>query len=390
MTLVRPLALAALILSFAAPAPARAAEPARQDLWTAGEGGYKLYRIPGLIVTAKGTLLAYCEARKTGSDWGEIDLLVRRSTDGGKTWSDPKRLAERPADAKQNPVAAARKQAKEGQVALNNPVMIADRSGAVHLIYCVDYFRCFHARSDDDGQTFGPAAEITDQAFGPYRPAYDWKVLATGPGHGVQLSTGRLIVPVWMSLGTEGNGHRPSAVSTIYSDDAGKTWHGGAIVCTHPAPKNPSETAAVELADGRVMLNIRHEGPEKFRAVTTSADGAKDWTPVAYDKALPEPVCFGTILRVSGGKGSADKSRILFANPHNPTDRKRRNLVVKLSEDEGQTWAAQKVIDAGPAAYSDLAAGPGGKVYCLYESGGKSGKDYAALTLVTFGLDELK
>ena len=398
MPIARAFVAAALLVSLLSLAPpARAAEPTRTDLWTAGEGGYVMYRIPGLVVTAQGTLLAYCEARQAGGDWGNIDLLVRRSTDGGRTWDAARKLADPPADAQTNAVALARKQAKEGQITMNNPVLIADRAGPVHLLYCVGYGRCFYARSDDDGRSFGPAAEITEQAFGPYRPAYDWKVLATGPGHGIQLSpgqaspSGRLLVPVWLSLGTESNGHRPSCVSTIYSDDGGKTWWNGAVVCDNPNPKNPSETVAVELSDGRVMLNIRHEGPEKFRGVTTSPDGAKDWTPLRFDKALPEPVCFGTIHRLSGGKGSPDKSRILFANPHNPENRQRRNLTVKLSEDDGQTWTASKVLEPGISAYSDLAVGPDKAIYCLFERGGVGGKQShtAALTLVKFDLEWL-
>lgn len=365
-----------------------AAEPQRQDLFAAGENGYVQYRIPGIVVTGKGTLLAYCEARKASSDWGHIDIVYRRSTDGGKTWSRAKPLAERPADARRSEAAIARKQGKDGEITLNNPVLIADKSGAVHLVYCVEYGRCFYSRSDDDGQTFATPVEITS-AFEKVRPQYAWKVLATGPGHGIQLSTGRLLIPVWLSLGTESNGHRPSCVSTLYSDDSGKTWHVGQIVCNNPNPKNPSETVAVELSDGSVMLNIRHEGPAKFRGVTTSPDGVKDWSPIRFDEALPEPVCFGTIQRYSGGKSGTGKNIFLFANPHNTTDRKRQNLSIKLSDDDGKTWPVNKVLEPGLSAYSDLAVGPDGKIYCFFERG-VDGKAYARLTLATFDLDWLR
>ena len=107
--------------------PGFAAEPVRQDLFTAGIGGYELYRIPGIVVTEKGTILAYCEARKTGSDWGAIDLLYRRSIDGGMTWSDPVPLGKRPAHARRNPAAVARHQGVDGAITMNNPVMIAIR-----------------------------------------------------------------------------------------------------------------------------------------------------------------------------------------------------------------------------------------------------------------------
>src|SRR5580704_6717739 len=78
--------------------PAPAAKPflEKSDLFEAGKGGYAVYHIPGVVVTAKGTLLAWCEARQKGSDWDAIDILLRRSTDGGKTWSDPRKIADVP------------------------------------------------------------------------------------------------------------------------------------------------------------------------------------------------------------------------------------------------------------------------------------------------------
>ena len=104
----RSAAALAAVLVAATALSSRAAEPLleKTDLFTAGTAGYALYRIPGVVVTAKGTLLAYCEARKSASgDWGTIDVLMRRSTDGGKTWSEARRIVTPPADAKPNPLA---------------------------------------------------------------------------------------------------------------------------------------------------------------------------------------------------------------------------------------------------------------------------------------------
>jgi Neuraminidase (sialidase) len=343
------------------------------DLFEANAGGYAHYRIPGLVVTRAGTLLAYCEARKsTRGDWGTIDILMRRSTDGGLTWGPARKVVTPPRDATKNPVALAQGLARPGEVTLNNPVAIADqKTGAVHFLYCVEYARCFYQRSDDGGATFTGPVEITP-AFEAFRPEYPWKVLATGPGHGIQLSNGRLLVPVWLSTGTGGHAHRPSAVSVVYSDDHGKTWHRGDVVAAHPDPINPSETAAVELADGRVMLNVRHESEPHLRGVTVSRDGATGWGKLRYDPALPEPVCFGSLVRLSKRLGG-DKDRILFVNPHNPAGRERRNLTVKLSEDEGQTWPLSRVIEPGPSGYADLAVGPDGTIYCFYERGSAGG-----------------
>jgi sialidase-1 len=360
--------------------------PEKTDLWSANTDGYALYRIPGLVRTARGTLLAYCEARKTGtSDWDQSDVMLRRTTDGGQTWEPSRKLVNAP-EVPRNPLA--KKRPTESGLTVNNPMAIPDRErGLVHFLFCVEYAHCFYARSTDDGKTWSKPADITP-AFDRFRPEYDWKVLATGPGHGIQLRSGRLLVPVWLSLGTGAGAHRPSCNATLYSDDGGKTWQRGAIVSGEPNPHNPSETAAVELSDGRVMLNFRHENPERLRAVTASPDGISAWSPLRYDAALPEPICQGSLVRLSG---KPRRNRILFANPHNPTGRERRNLTLKLSYDDGATWPVAKSLEPGISAYSDLAAAPDGTIFCFYEHGGLNDEHYrtAALTLARLDLEWL-
>ncbi len=359
-----------------------------QELFTSGEGGYALYRIPGLIVTARGTLLAYCEARKgERGDWGTIDLLLRRSTDGGRTWSDPQKLAEPPSDWQKNPLALKQKLGAADEVTLNNPLLIADRTlDVVHALYCVEYNRCFYRRSDDDGKSFGAPVEIT-ATFEKFRPHYAWQTLATGPAHGLQLSgkpkkDGRLVVPVWLSTGEGGHAHRPSCVATIYSDDNGRTWECGEIAVPHAEGFNPSETVVVELGDGKVLLNFRHEGKPALRGVITSADGATGWTKLRYDKALPEPVCMGSIVRV---QRASEKPLIAFANLHNSASKERKNLTVKLSRDDAQTWPHARTLEPGSSGYSDLAATADGTIYCLFERGA-SGNAFRprGLTLAKF------
>jgi sialidase-1 len=334
-----------------------AAEPQKTDLFVAGEGGYAAYRIPGLVATDR-TVLAYCEARKhDAADWGEIDLLVRRSTDGGVTWDAARRPFRAPVDARPNRVAPRR---PNGGLTFNNPVAIAD-GAAVHFLYCVEYSRCFYARSDDGGATFTEPVEIT-ATFEAFRPQYDWKVLATGPGHGIRLDGGRLLVPVWLSTSTNGP-HRPSRVATIFSDDGGQTWRAGDLVPT-PELANPSETAVAQVG-GEVILNIRHEGEPHQRAVVRGRDGATGWGKVEFDPALPEPVCMASLLAV----GPPDKPRLLFSNPHNPTGRERKNLTIKLGDDGGHTWPHARTMEPGPSAYSDLAAS-GEALLCFYERKG--------------------
>ncbi len=374
----------------------------KQDLFVAGDGGYKIYHIPGVVVTAKGTVLAWCEARKKGGDWDDIRILLRRSTDEGKTWSSPKCIADVPGPIAKNPVALRLKGVSTNDVTYNNPVLIADRDGTVHMLFCLEYMRCFYQRSDDDGVTWSAPVEIT-KTFEEFRAAYDWKVLATGPDHGIQLRTGRLIVPVWLSTATGGGAHRPSVAATIYSDDHGKTWSAGdiAVPCTDDWI-NPSETIAIELADGRVMLNARNESKTHRRLVTFSADGATGWSIPKFDGDLLEPICMAGIVRYSSGKDGG-KNRILFCNPNNLSradgkekpgqNRDRKNLSVKISYDEGKTWPVNKTIEPGLGTYSDIAVTKSGTILCFYGSAGTNpgANSFAggALTLARFNLEWL-
>ena len=258
--------------------------------------------------------------------------------------------------------------------------------------------RSFYQRSTDDGATWSVPVEITG-AFEGFRKSYDWKVLATGPDHSIELRTGRLVVPVWLSTGTGGNAHRPSVTATIFSDDHGATWHAGeiAVPCTDEWI-NPNETVAIELAVGRVMLNVRSESKAHRRLITTSKDGATNWSTPKFDDALLEPICMAGIVRFST-EASGGKNRILFSNPHNleRTDgkaeegknRDRKNVSVKLSTDEGATWPVNKTIEPGASMYSDIAVTHAGTILCFYGSGAKPGFAGDALTLARFNLEWL-
>ncbi|MGI8604889.1 MAG: sialidase family protein [Verrucomicrobiales bacterium] len=372
------------------------------DLFDAGHGGYALYRIPGMVVTQRGTVLAYCEARRTGkSDWDSIDILLRRSTDVGQSWGPPGKLSDVPGSKAKNPAIKDYRPANANDVTYNNPVTIAGRNGAVHFLYCLEYMRGFYLRSQDDGVTWSGPREIT-RTFDKFRPDYDWKVIATGPGHGIELKNGRLLAPVWLSTGTGGgNAHRPSVTATIFSDDDGKTWQRGQVAVPNTAEWiNPSETAAVQLGDGSVMLNVRSESKTNRRLVTTSRDGATDWSMPRFDHALREPICMASIVRLSQ-KPSGHKDRIVFANPDNLSradgqeapgrPRDRRNLTIKLSYDEGETWPVNKVLEPGVSGYCDLAVTNDGTVLCLYERGSTDGKSARLdrLTLACFNLEWL-
>lgn len=364
------------------------------DLFESGDHGYQRFHIPGIVVTAKGTVLAWCEARKRdGNDWDDIDILLRRSTDEGKTWSEAKKIVQVDGPKKKNPFALQLSHTDPNTVTYNNPVLIADRDGTVHMLFCLEYMRCFYQRSSDDGITWSKPVEITD-AFEGFRKNYDWKVLATGPNHSIQLQNGRLIVPVWLSTGTGGNAHRPSVTATIYSDDGGETWQAGDIAIPNTDTFiNPNESVAVQLNDGRVMLNTRSESKAHRRLVVTSPNGATNWSEPKFQEDLVEPICMGGIVRYSHG----GENVLLFTNPDNleggrggepapGKSRARKNVTVCISRDEGKTWPTKRSIEPGWSAYSDIAVTKSGTILCFYGRGEKASFSGDKLTMARFPL----
>ena len=316
---------------------------------------YKSTRIPALVITPKGTLLAFCEGRiGTASDWADMNLIMRRSTDGGKTWGEIT-------------IIDSNKGAPVG-----NPTPIVDDNGTVHLLYQSDYAEAFYTHSDDDGLTWKASANITD-VFDQFKPDYNWNVLAPGPGHGIQLKNGRLLAAVWLANSAKTKprrSHGPSCVATVYSDDLGKTWKRGAIVADSSAViSNPNESMPVQLEDGTVLLSIRNPGHIKRRAFSTSPDGAQNWSSIRYAEELFDPTCMASIIAIPADK-KKNMQAVLFVNPdsRNIAKHPRQNLTAKLSYDGGHTWPVQKVLNSGASGYSDLAVGPDGMIYCLYET----------------------
>ena len=335
------------------------------EVFPSQSNGIERHRIPGVVVTTKGTVLAYCEARKSdSSDWGEIEINLRRSADGGRTWEAPRMIAHHGPRIEGNP---REKTGGEHEQTVNNPVAIVDRTtGAIEFVYCVNYARCFSMRSIDDGVTWSAPIEITS-SFEPFRRSYDWKVIATGPGHGIQLKSGRLVVPVWIAFGGVGD-HGPSAAGTIFSDDHGQTWCAGDIAVPNGREfTSPNETMLAELSDGRVMLVTRSNSAANRKIVTVGPDGAAGWDKPFFHDQLWAPRCMAGLVSYPSAPGT-----LLFSNPHTlPTEPgrigARENLSIKLSRDDGRTWPVNKTLAAGPSAYSDLAVLPDGTFLCLYE-----------------------
>ena len=345
------------------------------DVFSSGQNGVALYRIPGVVTTSKGTVLAYCEARKsTKADWGEIEVHLSRSIDGGKTWEPTKHIAHKGERIEGNPT---KKSGGEREQTVNNPVAIVDReTGAIEFLYCVNYARCFSMRSVDEGVTWSKPIEVTP-VFEPLREKYDWKVIATGPGHGIQIKSGRLLIPIWLAYGKLGD-HHPSAAGTIFSDDHGKTWQAGDIsVPDEGQYGDPNESILAELLDGRVMMISRSESKPSRKLITYSFDGATNWTKPIFQDELWEPICMASLISQPSSPGT-----LIFSNPHSlgrdkagneiPGGRgKRENLSIKMSRDSGKTWPVNKTLERGNSAYSDLTSLADDTILCLYESQNK-------------------
>lgn len=330
--------------------------------------GYTMFHVPAITISEKGTVLAFAEARYgKGSDYDEIDVVMRRSTNG-INWEPLKVVIP---FTKGKPT--------------GNVVPIADRNGTIHLIYQIQYANVFYRQSSDEGQTWSTPVNIT-HAFDEFKKDYDWKVVAPGPGHGIQLKNGRLILPAWLCIpnpAIPGGNHRPSCVATIYSDDHGKTWKRGAIVMDHgdvavngEVVVNPNESMLVELTDGSVLLNARNESLPNRRVMSRSSDGISNWSKPFFNQDLFEPVCMASMARLTGNESS--KTRLLFLNPDSrnnpilirpqqPVYRPRENVTLRISYDEGLTWPVQKSLYSGGSGYSDMAVDKNGLIYALYQ-----------------------
>lgn len=336
-------------------------------LFTSRQQDYFNFRIPALVCTARGSLLAFCSARYgNGDDWAASDLVMRRRPAGQAHWEPMVVLAA------------------NGEQPHDNAVPIATRAGKVHLLYSVNSCRLFYRCSEDDGLSFGPPREVTEVLEG-FRSQYAWNVAVPSPGHGLELASGRLLLPLWLSTG--GLLHRPSAVATLYSDDGGNAWQRGELVVQDSAQvKNPSESTLMELSSGQILLSIRNETAGNRRLLAVSPSGIDRWQWAYSD--LPEPVCMASSLRLHNGKllhlapdpqsGHTQSwyGRTAPLTPHDDTHaapRVRQRLTLYASHDEGQTWQLGRVVDPGMAGYSDLAQDQTGSIHILYEKGALGG-----------------
>lgn len=333
-------------------------QPVGQPLFVSGQEGYHTYRIPAVVVTTQGTVLAFCEGRKhSGGDAGDIDLLVKRSTDHGKTWS-PQQIIWNDADNTCGNPCAVVDEATGTVWLLSTWNRGDDREPAIIAKTSKDTRRVFVIHSTDDGLSWSAPRQITGDV-----KLTNWTWYATGPGSGIQIQhgphQGRLVIPCdHIEADTK---HYYSHI--IYSDDHGKTWKLGGTTPRHQV----NECEVVELTGGRLMLNMRnYDRLQRNRQVALSEDGGLTWKEQRFDEALIEPICQAAIERFSW-PGQSNRSVILFSNP--ASTNQRSHITLRASLDEGRTWPLARALHLGPSAYSDLAVLANGRIACLYEAG---------------------
>ncbi len=313
-------------------------------------------RIPALLRTKKGTLIAVAEGREKNSDQAGNDLVVSTSKDDGASWSAPRVAYE------------------QGKDSCNNPTLVEDELvGRVYLFFqtfpagshefgglpagnAPDGTRIRIIASDDEGATWSKPSDVTADL----KPA-DAVTTASGPGIGIKLKhplhAGRLVIPF------NSQDKKKSFVNWVaYSDDGGRSWHRGANVPQEDG-RQLNEVQVAEARDGTLYLNSRRWKGSAFRKVSWSKDGGQTWTAAEDDITLPDPTCQGSLLRIDQGAESC----LYFLNP---AGKGRANGTIRLSRDGGRTWIAQKTAFPGPFAYSSMAALADGRIGVLYEPAG--------------------
>jgi len=360
-----------ILLCCVAVATARAAEPSFTTVFTNGQDGYPAYRIPSLLTTKRGALLAFAEGRMSLRDHAENDIVLKRSADGGQTWGALQLVAEDGTNALGNPTAVVVRDTGRVLLMYQRYAQGFDEHKAEPGLDGPRVCRTWLQHSDDDGATWTKPREIT--AF-VKRPT-EVTSTATGPGTGLQLArgknAGRILMP--FNQGPYGKWK----VYAVFSDDGGATWRYG-DTAPEPGRGFANEVQFVELNDGSVMLNARNQNGTKLRKVSISRDGGETWSPLRDDPALIESQCQASIVRHPGG-GDPARDVFLFSNPATQTGR--TNGTIRLSRDEGKTWPVSRVLYPGGFAYSCLASLPDGSVGCLFERDGYKTISFARFTL---------
>jgi sialidase-1 len=353
-------------------------------VFVSGTGHHESYRIPAIIRLPDDRLLAFCEGRVSSArDFGDIDIVLKRSDDDGRTWSAMSTVVDNDSLQAGNPAPV---------VDLSDP---AYPNGRIFLFYNTGnnhegevrkgngLREVWYITSGDRGETWSAPTNITIQVHRPKQPllnaAYnfteDWRSYANTPGHAMQFAwgayKGRIFVAANHSSGDPKPGARDYAAHGYYTDDHGKTFQLAPSVNV----SGSNESTATELSGDGLMMNMRNQhGDIRSRIVALSHNGGAMWDSVFFDRHLPDPVCEGSILTLGVKKG---KAILAFSNAADTVNRD--NLTLRISFDEGKTWKKNIVIDKGAAgkeknhaAYSDIVKTGNGTIGVLYESEGYS------------------
>ena len=381
-------ALAMLCLSTTSLAQQFNFDASYTDLYKAGDANVHTYRIPAIIQSKDGTILAFAEARQgTASDTGDINMVVRRSKDGGKTWGDIITIWD------------------DGKNVCGNPAPVVDqRTGRIVLLMTwnkgsdhepdifnrtsEDTRRVYMTYSDDDGLSWATPVEITQTA-----KLSEWTWYATGPCHGIQLQKGphkgRLVISGNHGFDKPNGQCNGNSSHLIISDDGGKTWRLGAGEDNELEKGNESTVA--QLKNGDLMLNMRNAYVDNYQAqgsarrVAISHDAGESFAAadIYHDRMLLEPICQGSLLNYTPKGKLTDV--LLFSNPASTV---RRNMTVKKSQDSGQSWSVVFQDSHSHAAYSDLVSLQNGDVALLYETGKKNA--YEAIRFVVIPKERIQ
>lgn len=348
--------------------------------FTSGQDGYHTFRIPAVLRTRGGALLAFAEGRvDSAGDSGNIDTVLKRSADGGCTWGPLQVVEDAGADTAGNPAPVVTSTGRIVLLTTRNAGSVSQRQIVTGQVTPEQSRRPYVQYSDDDGRTWSAPRDIT---AGVKEPTWRW--YATGPGHAITLQhgphAGRIVVPANHTYappaGSSDTGAEKqyNAGHDLYSDDNGASWHIGFVDETADGYINPNESTVAELPDGRLYFNSRNDSTAPaHRADAYSADGGQTLQ-LRYrpQGTLATAICQGSVLELS------TSDTLVYSGPLTGTN-DRVNLTLRTSQDAGRTWQNAKTLSGLPAAYSDLVQIDEHTIGVLYETG-----DFSAYSRLEF------